>query len=74
MIRAAHPVLRVGAIGALLFALGLTLSACGRKGPLDPPPASSVVEQPSQLETDSQGKDIAPPGQKKRIFIDKILD
>jgi predicted small lipoprotein YifL len=70
-----RPVLRVAAVGALLFALGLTLSACGRKGPLDPPPASLAgPQQPAALETDAQGRDIAPPGQKKRLPIDWLLD
>jgi len=70
-----RPVLRVAAVGALLFALGLTLSACGRKGPLDPPPASLAgPQQPAALEIDAQGRDIAPPGQKKRLPIDWLLD
>ena len=75
MSRFDRPVLRVAAVGALLFALGLTLSACGRKGPLDPPPASLAgPQQPAALETDAQGRDIAPPGQKKRLPIDVLLD
>lgn len=74
MTRPDRPVLRAAILGALALVLGLTLSACGRKGPLDPPAASSAVEQPAQLETDSQGKSLAPPGQKKRLPIDWILD
>lgn len=74
MSRFDRPVVRVAAIGALLIGLGLTLSACGRKGPLDPPPASLGGPQPSALETDTQGRDIAPPGQKKRLPIDVLLD
>jgi predicted small lipoprotein YifL len=35
--RAMH---RLAVIGALIAALGI--SACGRKGPLDPPPAAAV--------------------------------
>ena len=31
---------RVAAVGALVAALGL--SACGRKGPLDPPPSAAA--------------------------------
>ena len=65
--------LRVAAI-ALLLGAGLTLSACGRKGPLDPPAASLAGPQPAALETDAQGRDIAPPGQKKRLPIDWLLD
>jgi predicted small lipoprotein YifL len=58
----------------VLLALGLTLSACGRKGPLDLPPASSATDQPAQLETDGQGRPLAPPGQKRRLPIDVLLD
>ena len=36
----APPFLRFAAIAALVAALGL--SACGRKGPLDPPPGASL--------------------------------
>jgi predicted small lipoprotein YifL len=66
---------RFAAICALLMGLGLTLSACGRKGPLDPPPASLAgPAQPSTLGTDERGRDIAPPGEKKRLPIDVLLD
>ena len=66
---------RFAAICALLVGLGLTLSACGRKGPLDPPPASlGGPQQPGALETDARGRDIAPPGEKKRLPIDVLLD
>jgi predicted small lipoprotein YifL len=65
---------RFAAICALLMGLGLTLSACGRKGPLDPPPASYSGPQPSTLETDPRGRDLAPPGEKKRLPIDVLLD
>ena len=64
-------VLRVAVLAALL-APGL--SACGRKGPLDPPPASLAGQQPSTLEIDAEGRPIAPPGEKKRLPIDWLLD
>jgi predicted small lipoprotein YifL len=75
MIRSSRPVLRAAVIGATALALGLTLSACGRKGPLDPPPGASL-EGPggAPVEYDAQGKPIAPPGQKKRLPIDWLLD
>lgn len=42
--------LRLALVGALVASLGL--AACGRKGPLDPPPSASAadapVEQPKQ--------------------------
>jgi predicted small lipoprotein YifL len=65
--------IRVAAVAALL-ALGLTLSACGRKGPLDAPPAFSDQQQPGSLSTDMEGRTLAPPGQKKRLPIDVLLD
>ena len=74
MRRLDRPVLRAVAFGVLLLGVGLTLSACGRKGALDAPPGSLGQPQPSALETDVQGRDIAPPGQKKRLMIDLLLD
>jgi len=68
-----RPALRLAAIGALLFALGLTLSACGRRGPPDAPPGTYNTPQ-GPIELDSEGKPIAPPGQKKRLPIDWLLD
>ena len=38
-----RPFLWIALIGALIASLGL--SACGRKGPLDPPPAASYTAQ-----------------------------
>jgi predicted small lipoprotein YifL len=72
--RTARPVLRVAALGVLLLGVGLVLSGCGRKGGLDAPPASIGQPQPSALETDAQGREIAPPGEKKRLLIDRLLD
>jgi len=69
-----RPVLRAAALGMLLLGVGLILSACGRKGGLDAPPAAVGQPQPSALETDAQGRDIAPPGVKKRLPIDWLLD
>ena len=39
-----RPFLRLALIGALVASLGL--AACGRKGPLDPPPGASLEGQP----------------------------
>jgi predicted small lipoprotein YifL len=65
--------IRLAAICVLTLALGLTLSACGRRGPLDAPPG--VVNTPQgPVELDSQGRPIAPPGEKKRLPIDWLLD
>jgi predicted small lipoprotein YifL len=65
--------IRVLAISALALALGLTLSACGRRGPLEPPPG--IVNTPQgPVELDAQGRPLAPPGQRKRLPIDWLLD
>jgi predicted small lipoprotein YifL len=69
----ARPTLRLAAIGAVLLVLGLTLSACGRRGPLDAPPGAVHTPQ-GVIELDSEGRPIAPPGQKKRLPIDWLLD
>ena len=73
---------RLTVIGAL--ALTLALAACGRKGPLDPPPASVVspdyppAAQPTpgpdgQL-AGPDGRPVAAPGARKRLPIDWLLD
>jgi predicted small lipoprotein YifL len=73
--RSDRPILRAAILGALALALGLTLSACGRRGPLDAPPgASSGVEQPADIQFDAQGRPLAPQGQKRRLPIDWLLD
>jgi predicted small lipoprotein YifL len=64
---------RVVAISTLALALGLTLSACGRRGPLEPPPGVALTPQ-GPVELDSQGRPLAPPGEKKRLPIDWLLD
>jgi predicted small lipoprotein YifL len=65
--------IRLAAICVLTLALGLTLSACGRRGPLDPPPG--VVNTPQgPVQLDAEGKPLAPPGEKKRLPIDWLLD
>jgi predicted small lipoprotein YifL len=68
-----RPAIRLAALGALMLALGLTLSACGRRGPLDPPPGVASTNQ-GQIELDAEGKPLAPAGQKKRLPIDWLLD
>ncbi len=80
-----RPALRLALIGALVASLGLT--ACGRKGPLDPPPGASLVGAqavPAGDETKASrdnrpilgfdGKPIAPGGTNKRIPLDVLLN
>jgi predicted small lipoprotein YifL len=78
-------------IGALVASLGL--AACGRKGPLDPPPgvAAAGDTQPAQANPSllnpvavsplgggsggSSGNAMeTPKGEKKSIFLDKLLN
>ena len=66
-------IFRVVAISALALALGLTLSACGRRGPLEMPPGTMLSPQ-GPVELDAQGRPVAPPGEKKRLPIDWLLD
>jgi predicted small lipoprotein YifL len=68
-----RPMIRVAVLGACLLALGLMLSACGRRGPPDAPPGVFNTPQ-GPVELDREGKPIAPPGQKKRLPIDWLLD
>jgi len=74
---------RLAAIGVLVAALGL--SACGRKGPLDPPPSAAIPGQsslqpapadptllgapPLQPGVDRDGKAVAPPPSGRQPFF-----
>jgi predicted small lipoprotein YifL len=40
----ARPLFRLALVGVAVASLGLT--ACGRKGPLDPPPGASMANEP----------------------------
>jgi predicted small lipoprotein YifL len=78
----AFPFLRLAVIGAL--ALSFALTACGRRGPLDPPPratAQSVPQQGQPQQTtaaepaeDEEGNPIVPRGDKKRFPLDWLLN
>ena len=84
--RFAFPCARLALVSALLAAFGL--AGCGRKGPLDPPPAASVVSQPQGSAAgpigaqsrpdnpgvDKDGKPVAPAGPQKRIPLDVLLN
>jgi predicted small lipoprotein YifL len=78
---------RVAAVGALVAALGV--SACGRKGPLDPPPSAAghsaqvAPDGSPQPETPgrqpgigSDGKATAPPpsGQRQPFILDWLVE
>jgi predicted small lipoprotein YifL len=76
---------RIAAVGALVAAL--VLSACGRKGPLDPPPSAGSMqhsEQPGpvagspdpQMGIGRDGKAMAPPpsGQNRPFILDWLVE
>jgi predicted small lipoprotein YifL len=75
-----RPLLRLAMIAALAASLGL--AACGRKGPLDPPPGASLAgdqtvpgsnaKYPPILGPD--GKPLAPGGPNKPIPLDVLLN
>ena len=54
----ARPFLRLALIGALAASLGL--AACGRKGPLDPPPGATLAGEP-QADTNPMSNPIVAP-------------
>jgi predicted small lipoprotein YifL len=61
-----RPFLRLALIGALVASLGL--AACGRKGPLDPPPGASLegVPQANKPERMSTNRGATPIGGQAR--------
>jgi predicted small lipoprotein YifL len=76
---------RLAIIGVV--AAACLLSACGRKGPLDPPPGglaldSGTIRTPVTsragaalpTEYDEEGKPVAPAGQKRKIPADWLID
>ncbi len=65
----------------VLGILVLGLSGCGRKGPLDLPPSAAINQPPGAAaaaaeapEVGPDGRPVAPPGKKKRLPIDALLD
>jgi predicted small lipoprotein YifL len=82
------PLARLALIG--LFAAALALSACGRKGALDPPPGASLAGEPqpnapglisgnraaagSKARKSEDGQAQAPTGPNKRIPLDSLLN
>jgi predicted small lipoprotein YifL len=82
-----RPLFRLALIGAL--AASFALGACGRKGPLDPPPSASLAgdqavpaSQPAPAGAQAtrgppvgyDGKPIAPGMKDKRIPLDVLLN
>ena len=76
-----RPLLKIALIGALVASLGV--AACGRKGPLDPPPGASLAGDQSVPAGDGKyvppvigpdGRLLAPAGTNKRIPLDVLLN
>jgi len=66
------------ALAVLVTAIALGLSACGRKGPLDPPPSAAVPPPPpSASAADASGAPATAnppaPTQKKSFLLDPLL-
>lgn len=74
-----RPYFHLALIAALVVTLGL--AACGRKGPLDPPPATSLAGDQGAAKSsggppviDREGRPTAPSGPNKRIPLDVLLN
>jgi predicted small lipoprotein YifL len=76
-----RPLCRLALIGALAAALGL--AACGRKGPLDPPPGASLAGEPqanlpglmsSKGQTPPAANSGAAQAPKKHFPLDVLLN
>lgn len=68
---------RIALATVLVAALGV--SACGRKGPLDPPPGAQAAPgaapgQPQELVYDRAGNPLPPKGEKKSFLFDFLLN
>jgi predicted small lipoprotein YifL len=77
-----RPLFRLALIG---LATALGLAACGRKGPLDPPPGASLTGEPQANMPDlmskpaatpvgPDGQPLAPKGPKKHFPLDGLLN
>lgn len=49
----------------MIAAIAAALSACGRKGPLEPPPVATI--------TNDQGRTVEKPKEDKPFILDKLL-
>ena len=64
----------------VLSVSALALAGCGRKGPLDLPPSATAGPPPIGPDgkpmgaMDAYGQPQAPPGPKKHIFLDNLID
>jgi predicted small lipoprotein YifL len=69
---------RFAVLGVLVAALGL--AGCGRKGGLDAPPMAAAGDlqasgQPAPGSTPgAAGKPVSPPAEKRKTFLDWLID
>jgi predicted small lipoprotein YifL len=76
----AFPFFRLALVGVL--AISFALTACGRIGPLDPPPRASAAPasdrqpqaQPAEAAEDENGHPVLPQGRKTRFPLDWLLN
>jgi predicted small lipoprotein YifL len=82
------PLFRFCTLAVLMFAL--LMSGCGRKGPLDRPPGSSMPEPPANVQSGTgdnsgqqgapppeysqDGRPLAPRGPKRKLPGDALID
>jgi predicted small lipoprotein YifL len=67
-----RPLFALAAVGVLASAL--LLGGCGRKGPLDPPPAAAVPTTVDGQPAPPANPDGTTPPPKRRFFLDWLLD
>jgi len=65
---------RAATILALALALALGVAACGRKGPLDPPPSASAPAGPTAEAGAAAPANNTGAAPSKRIPLDVLLD
>lgn len=44
-----QPIFKLAVIAGVTLANALMLSACGRKGPLEPPPSATIVDEDGKV-------------------------
>jgi predicted small lipoprotein YifL len=65
---------RTGLILAMIIAGGLGLSACGVKGPLEPPPDAKVAGDSKSADSADSGKNSEGPKKPhESFFLDSLL-
>jgi len=68
-----RPFVVLGLIG--VFVAALTLAGCGRKGPLDPPPAASVAGEPGTAAASAERVKVEKDALKQKHFVlDPLLN